>query len=335
MNTKKAIASNNWQKILLNSVTNLQDLLGILNLKTTDFKSKPIDIKHFPIRVPKNYIKNMNYQDPKDPLLLQILPTKDELIKKSSFSNDPLFETNYNPLPGVLHKYHGRALILFNRNCAINCRFCFRKYFPYHTNQINHKDYNNIIKYINNDSSLYEIILSGGDPLLSDDKTLINVINIISNIPHVKTIRIHSRMPIVIPERITNNFINKLSKIKIPIILIVHSNHPNEINNIVIEKMKLLKKKGVHLLNQTVLLKQINDNAKTLINLSYRLLEANILPHYLHMPDSVAGNHKFNVNKTKAIQIYKELLTQLPGYLVPKLTKEIPGVPFKVPLSVS
>ena len=276
----------------------------------------------FPLKAPESFIARIKQGDNNDPLLLQILPQEVELQEVPGFIADPLAEKECSLLPGLIHKYQDRVLLQVTDICAINCRFCFRRHLR---NKIS--DWQKVFTYIKNHLALTEVILSGGDPLMLDASELIGIIQQIAQISHIKRLRIHSRVPIVMPDRIIPN----LTQTRLNIVLVVHCNHPNEIDNSVAQTFNTLHQTGITIFNQSVLLHGINDNAETLISLSEKLFAVGVLPYYLHMLDKVKGAAHFYVDTDQAKQIYLEMQARLPGYLVPKLVIEINGRKVSIP----
>ena len=272
----------------------------------------------------------MNKEDFNDPLLQQILPTYQENVTKNNYFADPLQEKTFNKIPGLLHKYTGRVLILSAKSCFINCRYCLRKEFSYNSNIASGENLEKIISYIAADTSIHEVILSGGDPLIAPNNYFKKLIHKLEEIPHILTLRIHSRIPIVLPSRLEPELINIFLNSRFNVVLAVHSNHPNEINDEVAEHFKILHNTKIILLNQSVLLKNINDNANVLAELSKKLFAIKILPYYLHTLDPVIGTHHFAVEISTAKQIFSELSSKLPGYLLPRLATEQPGASNKI-----
>jgi len=268
----------------------------------------------FPLQVPESFVARIKLGDINDPLLLQILPQELELQEAQGFITDPLAEEKNSPIQGVVRKYPDRVLLQVTDVCALNCRFCFRRYAG---NKIS--DWQKVFTYLKNDPVISEVILSGGDPLMLAASELAEIMQQLAQIPHIKRLRIHSRVPIVMPER----SILKLTQTRLPVVLVVHCNHPNEIDESVARALSALQQTGVTLFNQSVLLRGINDNAEILISLSEKLFGACVLPYYLHMLDKVKGAAHFYVETNRAKQIYLEMQTKLPGYLVPKLVVEI------------
>ena len=321
--------SDSWQQALSNGIASPQQLLKTLQLDTTYFDGARDGHALFPIRVPHSFVARMQPGDPNDPLLRQVLPLAAEQTSVPGFVLDPLQEQQHNPLPGVLHKYSGRVLFITTGACAINCRYCFRRHFPYQDNNPGKAGWQNAIDYIARDDSIEEVILSGGDPLVVNDKQLTWLIEALAQIPHLTTVRIHSRLPVVLPARITPELVTSLRKTHLQCVMVIHSNHPNELNHEVAQALELLHQAGITLLNQAVLLRGINDDAMVLKQLSQQLFAYHVLPYYLHLLDPVAGTAHFDVAEVNAITLLQSLRAQLPGYLTPRLVREIPGKPYK------
>lgn len=317
-----------WQLELKNAVTNYSELFKLLDLESQELSQQIINQK-FPLLVTRSFIKRMRHKDINDPLLLQILPSLQETTIANNYLDDPLQEKNFNIMPGLIHKYFGRVLILGSKSCAINCRYCFRKHFPYNSNIASGINLVNIINYIKADNSIQEVILSGGDPLLAPNNYFKKLLDQLNLIKHINTIRIHSRIPIVLPSRLEKEFIDILLSYRFNIVLVIHSNHPNEINQEVADAFKILNNTRIALLNQSVLLKNINDNADVLANLSRKLFAIGVLPYYLHMLDKVNGAVHFEVSLEQAKKIFYNLSTKLPGYLLPRLVAEQSGAKSK------
>ncbi|MBT8506636.1 EF-P beta-lysylation protein EpmB [Coxiella-like endosymbiont of Rhipicephalus sanguineus] len=322
----------NWQLSLKKAITDPAELCRELAL---DPKMLPQILEattHFPLRVPSGFIARMEKGNPQDPLLLQVLSQARELINSPGYRLDPLNEKKFNRVPGLLHKYHGRVLLTLSGACAIHCRYCFRRHFPYDENTPGKKGWNKIFDYLKSDTSITEIILSGGDPLTVKDNVLAEFVSYLEKITHLKRLRIHTRLPIVIPERITNEFIHLLDHMGLLPTIVIHCNHPNEIDKSVTTTLRSLQRTRTTLLNQSVLLKNVNDQVETLIRLSENLFEAGVLPYYLHLLDRVQGASHFEVSKVQAQYLIAEMIKRLPGYLVPKLVQEIADAPAKIPV---
>ncbi len=307
------------------------------HVKTEDFSIQrsysPKSEDLFRLHIPRYFKNNIDFSNSSDPLLMQVMPSQFELLKTDDFSNDPVGDLHAKKTKGVIHKYHGRVLLIATGTCAINCRYCFRRSFPYSQNSASAQNWKKAIEYLNNNQDVHEVILSGGDPLMLSTKVLNNLTTQLHTIPHIKTLRIHTRTPLVSPTRITENFLNWLKDVSLKKVMVLHSNHAQELRDDLKPVLNRISQTQTLLLNQSVLLKGINDNSTALANLSHRLFEFGILPYYLNQLDKVQGAAHFQVSNKQAKLIHKELLATLPGYLVPKLVEEIPGKKNKSPLN--
>jgi len=326
------VTQENWQTLLKQAVTDPAELLDRLELDTNLLPTAQRAAKLFPLRVPVNFVARMEKGNPTDPLLQQVLPLAAEERIMDGFNHDPLQEQAVNPIPGLLHKYHGRVLLTVTGACAINCRYCFRRHFPYVDNRAGGQAWRKIVAYIAVDTSIREVIFSGGDPLLAQDPYLEQCVKDLANIPHVNTLRIHTRLPIVLPDRITPEFLNGFTTTRLLPILVTHSNHANELDHSVKQAIEKLRNRKVHVLNQAVLLKGVNDTVEALMSLSQRLFECGILPYYVHRLDNVQGAAHFAVEEAKAKRLLIALRERLPGYLVPKYVYEQAGAKSKLSL---
>lgn len=323
-----------WLTQLADVVTSPDELLHLLNVDADANLLAGRDAKRlFALRVPRAFIARMEPGNPNDPLLRQVLTSQEEFTNVPGFSTDPL-EEQHSVVPGLLHKYSNRALLLVKGGCAVNCRYCFRRHFPYAENQGNKRNWQMALEYIAAHPRLDEIIFSGGDPLMAKDHELDWLLTQLETIPHIKRLRIHSRLPVVIPARITDTLVARISASSLQVLLVNHVNHANEIDAAFRSSMKKLRMAGVTLLNQSVLLRGVNDNAHTLADLSNALFDAGVMPYYLHVLDKVQGAAHFMVSDEEARTIMRELLTLISGYLVPKLAREIGGEPSKTPLDL-
>lgn len=314
-----------WQTALDESLKKPEELLSQLGLiRHLDTADGNI-IKQFPLRVTQSYINKMRYGDPDDPLLRQVFPLINENIDVKNFITDPVGDHMAIIAPGILQKYYGRTLLITTGACAIHCRYCFRRYFPYGDSNPLASQWIATLQLIDANNSIHEVILSGGDPLILTNYKLAQIINDIEKIKHVKRIRIHTRIPIVLPERIDSSLLKLISSSRLQIIMVIHSNHANEIDQEVANSLKLLQITECQLLNQSVLLKDVNNNIQSLYNLSERLSEVNVIPYYLHLLDRVRGASHFNVSEQQGIELINQLRTLLPGYLVPRLVRELQG----------
>ncbi|WP_318473217.1 EF-P beta-lysylation protein EpmB [Photobacterium leiognathi] len=323
----------NWLNDLSNAISDPFTLLKLLKIDPTPWENGLAARKLFALRVPLSFVDKMEIGNPYDPLLRQILPLAQEFEVHQGYSVDPL-EEQQNEIPGLLHKYHNRVLLIVKGGCAVNCRYCFRRHFPYSDNKGNKRQWQQSLEYIAAHPEINEVILSGGDPLMAKDHELQWLIEHIAAIPHIKRLRIHSRLPIVIPNRITNALCQILSETRLQTILVTHINHANEIDDALKTAMQKLKQANVTLLNQGVLLKGVNDSVAALTDLSETLFDAGIQPYYLHVLDRVQGAAHFMVDDEIARQLMAGLITKVSGYLVPKLTREIGGRASKTPLDL-
>ncbi|ABR75450.1 EF-P beta-lysylation protein EpmB [Actinobacillus succinogenes] len=318
----------NWLEVLANAVSDPVELLKMLNLSAQFSKRDFAARKLFPLRVPIPFITKMEKGNPQDPLLLQVMLSHQEFLYAEGFNKDPLEEQKM-PAPNILHKYHNRLLFMVKNACAVNCRYCFRRHFPYNQSQGNKANWRQAIEYIAENPQIEEVIFSGGDPLMAKDHELDWLIKQLETIPHLQRLRIHSRLPVMIPQRITSALCRMLQNSRLKAVLVTHINHPNEIDDVLAQAMVRLKQARVELLNQSVLLKNVNDNAAVLKTLSDNLFEIGILPYYLHLLDKVEGAAHFYVSDESAVKIYRDLQATTSGYLVPKLAREIANEPNK------
>ena len=283
----------------------------------------------FPVRVPEPFVTRMVPGDPHDPLLRQVLAVADERHVMPGFVKDPLDEL-LGSMPGVLHKYRSRVLVIYRGGCAINCRYCFRRHFPYQENTLTARDIDGLVSYLKAHPEVNEVILSGGDPLMADDQALSGLFVRLESVSSIHRLRIHTRLPIVIPERVTDTLCQIIAATALPVVMVLHSNHANEIDQSVMDAVSQLRAVCRSVLNQSVILKGINDSADVLVALSERLFEAGIDPYYLNVLDRVSGAHHFDVSDLEVAALHQALLNALPGYLVPKLVREVPGIGHKV-----
>jgi L-lysine 2,3-aminomutase len=321
--------TQNWQQQLSEAFTSIEDLCKYLKLSPGDLPISNAASDLFALLVPLSFAASMEKGNPDDPLLRQVLPISAELAAYPGYSDNPVGDIQAAVQPGLLHKYPGRVLLVNTGSCAINCRYCFRRNFPYNELQLSKQQVFGAIEYIKSDPTITEIILSGGDPLLLSDNRLEHLLQQLDALTQIKRIRIHSRLPIVLPARITAGLLTVLANCSKQIILVAHSNHPNELNDRVMAACKSLRQYGFTLLNQSVLLKGVNDNATTLCGLSERLFALGILPYYLHLLDKASGIGHFEVSEIEAKALIEKVQNRLSGYLVPKLVKEIAGAESK------
>lgn len=320
-----------WQQDMAQAMTDPVELLRTLNLPNSLLDKAQQAAKDFPLRLTRHYLSLIEHGNVDDPLLRQILPIQAELQPVPGYSKDPVGDAQASLGDGLLHKYAGRALLVTTGACAIHCRYCFRRHYPYANNSaIQH--WEAMLQQLRDRPALDEIILSGGDPLTLSDSRLLELIQQIEAIPHVKRLRIHSRLPIVLPKRITHGLVDKLANSHLHSSLVVHCNHAQELSPALLAGLQQLQQAGVTLLNQSVLLAGVNDNLATLKALCEQLFAYGILPYYLHQLDPVQGAAHFAVDDQQAIQLHSTLRKQLPGYLLPRLVREITGESAKTPL---
>jgi EF-P beta-lysylation protein EpmB len=304
-------------------------LLDSVNLNHTPLAQEVDDSPAFPLRVPHAYLQNIR-ADMMDPLLLQVLPLLKERLEVPGFVPDPTGDQDASPTPGLLHKYQGRALIITTSACAIHCRYCFRRHYPY--TDLPATWQNKLIEYLRDDHSIHEVILSGGDPLMLSEQKLSDWLTQLAQLSHLKRIRIHTRIPIVMPARINETLLASLANSAVPVVMVVHANHAQELSAEVNNALAMLRSRNIWLFNQTVLLRHVNDDVASLRALSEALAECQVVPYYLHQLDPVAGAAHFAVADTQARTLVAQLRQVLPGYLVPRLVREIPGAECKLPL---
>lgn len=319
-----------WQRELAAAIRTPEALCAALDLDPAIAAATRAAGGSFPLLVPRGFLARMRKGDLHDPLLLQVLPQPREQEAVAGFSADPLDEAAALAAPGLVHKYRGRGLLLLAAGCAINCRYCFRREFPYAESGATTAGTAAGLAAVAADPSLHEVILSGGDPLLVADDRLQDIVEQLAAIPHVRRLRIHSRLPVVLPERVTDNLVALLAATRLATTVVIHANHANELDTTVAEALDRLRQSGAILLNQAVLLAGINDSVPVLAALSERLLDLGVVPYYLHLLDRVRGTAHFEVDEKAARHLHKALRDRLPGYAVPRLAREVPGAPAKL-----
>ena len=312
-----------WRRELAAAVTDARELLALVGVGESAVAAR--QVADFSLKVPRPYIARMRFGEADDPLLRQVLPTAQEDQPAPTHQADPLCEAQAGIGVGVLRKYAGRALVIASGACAVHCRYCFRRHFPYHE----HRQDSSFpgLAVVRADTSISEVILSGGDPWLLTDAHFAALVAAVAAIDHVATLRIHTRLPVVIPQRVTAALVDTLANTRPRVVIVLHFNHPREVDADCVRALEALA--GFTLLNQSVLLRGVNDDAAVLAELSERLFAAGVLPYYLHMPDAVAGTAHFDVCTERALAIHHDLAARLPGYLVPRLVRETPGAAAK------
>ena len=314
-----------WQRLWRDAIVDPRELLDLLDLGHLAASLLPEQDTGFAMRVPRGFAARMRRGDAADPLLLQVLPQAAELIEAMGYSRDAVGDMDARVAGGVLHKYSGRALLIATGSCAVNCRYCFRRHFPYAEETAAADRWRQAIGYIRADASIAEVILSGGDPLSLSTPKLAEVTDALAAIAHIKRLRIHTRLPVVLPERVDAQFLAWLRALPWPIAIVLHANHANEIDDGVADACVRLRDAGATLLNQSVLLRGVNDDVDALADLSARLFDCGVVPYYLHQLDRVAGAAHFAVDDVRARDLVEQLRGRVSGYLVPRLVREIAG----------
>lgn len=333
LSSEMELDGGSWQqqmKWAIRDENQLKSLLGLDDTSQRIGESTVIRaLNDFPVFVPLPFLARIQPIEPDDPLLRQVLPLPDEDVIDAGYSTDPLEEQSATRTPGLLHKYHGRVLMVTTGACAVNCRYCFRRHFPYDESPRSPEEWSPAIEQIAADSSVEEVILSGGDPLTLVDERIESLLNQLSKIDHLKRLRIHTRLPIMIPQRVTDRLLKVLTNSRMQTVIVLHSNHARELDDAVQAAIGKLAGAGSMLLNQSVLLRGINDSVEALVELSERLLECRVLPYYLHKNDPIAGTAHFEVSIERGIELVKQMRAGLPGYAVPRFVQEVAGEPGK------
>lgn len=322
-----------WQQAMAEAIADPAELCRILGLDPA-IVAHPAASSGFPLRVPRGFVARMRHGDPADPLLRQVLPIDAESVAMAGFDLDPVGDMASRAGTGLLHKYDGRALLIATGACAVHCRYCFRRHFPYQQEAALSGGWQDAIAHLQGDQSISEIILSGGDPLSLSDRRLRQLTDALQSIPHIRRLRIHTRQPVVLPERVDAGLLAWLSELPLQKVMVIHANHANEIDAHVSDACHALAASKVTLLNQSVLLAGVNDSIDALAALSESLFAIGVLPYYLHLLDRVQGAAHFEVDAAAALRIHTGLMHRLPGYLVPRLVREIPGAPSKTPVTL-
>ena len=321
-----------WQRALQDALTDPAELLAVLGLGPEWLAPARAAADRFPLKVPRGFVARMRRGDPHDPLLQQVLPLAAELDDVPGFITDPVGDLAARAGPGLLHKYEGRALLVTTGACAVHCRYCFRRHFPYEDENASRAGFGPALDAIRADPDIGEVILSGGDPLTLGDRRLATLFDGLRELPHVRRIRLHTRLPVVLPERIDAAFLDAWSGLPLQKVVVVHANHAREIDGAVRSAIAGLRATDTTVLNQAVLLRGVNDRVDALVDLSEALFEAGVLPYYLHLLDRVAGAAHFDVPLEAAQRLAAEVAARLPGYLVPRLVREEAGAAAKTVL---
>ena len=334
-------ASSSWQRDLAAAIRTSEELFRRLQLSIDELEHNQHPQSHgdgtalhsnFPVLVPDSFIRRMTPGNWNDPLLLQVLPSAAEFQPLPGFVSDAVGDLAARRAPGLIHKYRGRVLLVAAGACAVHCRYCFRREYPYQNDPHRLDEWQPAMDAIAQDQSVREVILSGGDPLMLNDARLATICYQLDQISHVERIRIHSRMPIVLPSRVTADLLALPLSLRSQVIMVVHANHPNEIAGDCSDALQKMTRAGMPVLNQAVLLKRINDDVDTLEQLCRRLINLGVMPYYLHQLDRVQGTAHFEVATDLGQQLIDQLTTRLPGYAVPRYVREVPGAPSKTPI---
>lgn len=326
-----------WQtaiKRAIRSTSQLRKILGLPGASDGDGRGLEGE-RSFPTFVPWEFLSRIQPGDPADPLLRQVMPLPDEQLEQAGYHADPVGDLQAQVAGGVLQKYQGRALVITNGACGVHCRYCFRRQFPYSAAGSRSENWNPSIRFLRDHAEIQEVLLSGGDPLTVTDPKLDELIGMIEAIPHVRRLRIHTRMPIVIPQRVTPALTGRLARSRLAVWMVVHANHPRELDAHVLDRIAQLIDSGIPVLNQAVLLRGVNDDAETLIGLCQTLVDHRVQPYYLHQLDRVRGASHFEVPVAEGRRLINRLRESLPGYAVPTYVVEQSGERSKTPLTES
>lgn len=319
-----------WRESLRQAFRQPGDLLEFLALPGDESSGPPA--ARFPLLVPREFVRRMQSGNRRDPLLLQVLPERSEQEEVPGFVSDPVGDRDSRQSHGLLHKYAGRVLLITTGACAVHCRYCFRQEFPYATEHAGSDRWQAAVEYVRNRPDVHEVILSGGDPLMLPTARLVELTDQLAGIKHVRRLRLHTRLPVVLPARVNDTLCRWISSLPWPVVIVIHANHANEFDDEVDAAMAKLRHAGAWLFNQTVLLSGINDTANTLIELMERSFCAHVVPYYLHLLDRVSGTARFDCDRQHALALHEAMRVQLPGYLVPRLVREKAGAPYKLPV---
>lgn len=338
--TVAELRPSGWQQELAQAVRDPLELLALLGLEPSQIgagetaASLQAGALDFPLRVPRSYIARMRHGDPADPLLRQVLSTGAERLAVTGYVTDPLQEQNAREVPGLLHKYRGRALLIATGACAVHCRYCFRRHYDYGADldESSGARWATALQRVAQDPSLDEVILSGGDPLSLGNSRLAQLLQQLDDIQHLRRIRIHTRTPVVLPSRVDAGLLALLAPLRSRLVIVIHANHPAELDGTTATALRQLAGHSSAMLNQSVLLAGVNDDESTLVKLSTRLFEAGVLPYYLHQLDAVAGAAHYAVSDARALALHSAMAAALPGYLLPRLVRELPGATGKTAL---
>jgi EF-P beta-lysylation protein EpmB len=330
-------AQPRWQALWRDAIRDPLELLALLDLDArvlglSDVAVSDASAAQFPMRVPRGFVARMRRGDPHDPLLRQVLPIDAELRIQPGFNLDAVGDRAARSATGVLHKYEGRALLVATGSCAVHCRYCFRRHFDYAADTAAADRWRVALEYLRADDSIEEVLLSGGDPLSLSTPKLAEFTNALRDIPHVRRLRIHTRLPVVLPERVDGELLDWLDGVRQRVAIVIHANHANELDDAVGTALQSMRATGATLLNQSVLLDGVNASIEAQVALAESLFDRGVLPYYLHQLDRVAGTAHFEVGDAQALALHRGMAARLPGYLLPRLVRELPGEPNKTDL---
>ena len=326
------LEQTSWRRSLATAIRDVDTLVRALQLPDEWTANATAAVKSFPVLVPRSFLARMRVGDPHDPLLKQVLPVMEEGIAQPGFVLDAVDDQAARKAPGLLQKYAGRVLLMASGACAVNCRYCFRRHYPYSEEPRRLDDWEPALAAIESDSSIHEVILSGGDPLTLTDERFKVLIERLDQIDHLTRLRIHSRLPIVLPDRVNSELLDQLRNTRLQPVMVVHANHPHEIEADCAEALRRLVRAGIPTLNQAVLLRGVNDDVDLLAGLCERLIDVGVMPYYLHVLDRVVGTSHFEVAEATGLKLVAALRSRLPGYAVPQLVREIAGEQSKTPV---
>jgi len=318
-------STQSWQQAMRGAIRNSKDLCDRLQLNNETLRTSAEGETQFPVFVPLKFLSGMRLGDRNDPLLLQVLPREEETIVDPDFKFDPVGDSEVEKVPGLLHKYAGRVLLVLSGVCAVHCRYCFRRHYPYDTAPKSIERWLPALDYVRSDSSIHEVILSGGDPLTLIDASLSELVDHLDAIPHVTRLRVHTRLPVVIPQRVDTALCDWLERTRLSKWIVLHINHAQEIDSHLVDAIVRLQRTGATVLNQSVLLRGVNDSVDAMVELCERLVDCGVLPYYLHQLDRVSGATHYEVPRTEGLEIVSQMSKRLPGYAVPKYVVEIAG----------
>jgi len=317
--------SVSWRRAMKTAIRDPVELCRALQLPLEYEAGAIRAARAFPVFAPRAFVAKMQLGNPNDPLLRQVLPLDEEMTDSIDFVRDPVGDNAATLTPGLVKKYHGRALLITTGACAVHCRYCFRRHFPYDQAPSSVDDWQPAFDKIAADPTIEEVLLSGGDPLTLVDSQLAGLATRLAEIQHVKRLRLHTRLPIMIPERLTDELLAWLQGTRLVPIVVVHANHAAELDEAVAHSLARLTDCGIPLLNQAVLLRGVNDNVNALADLSRRLIDLRVMPYYLHQLDRVTGAAHFEVPLEQGLELVEQLRTLLPGYGVPRYVQEVPS----------